>query len=160
MPMAILGISFSSRVVGLAIIKNHLLIDFKTRLFKESWSDQKVERFMAELIRCIKAHHITKIALTVPHEYHSTEKAKALITHINAICRAKKISISTYNPKALNWFCEKAKAKKKALMHELATRYPELTYIHRRELRNKSKYYIKLFEAVAVALLLSRDMNL
>ena len=37
--------------------------------------------------------------------------------------------------------------------------YPELVPIYRKELRNKRRYYFKLFEAVAVARLLSIEIT-
>lgn len=36
-------------------------------------------------------------------------------------------------------------------MEALVASYPQLVHCQRKELRNKTKYYYKLFEAVAVA---------
>ena len=42
-------------------------------------------------------------------------------------------------------------------MKTLVQQFPELYYCYQKELRNKNKYYIKLFEAVAVAALHSQE---
>ena len=44
-------------------------------------------------------------------------------------------------------------------MKSVTELYPELIPIHKKELRNKRRYYFKLFEAVAVARLLSLEMS-
>ena len=155
--MAVLGISANTRHLGMAVIRKHALIDFKIQLYKERWSDKKANRMIGSLHCCIKEHSITSIALVIPYAYHLTPQTSVLIDRIKAHCRQKKIRISTYHPQALHCFCQAAKAKKKMLIKEMVRHYPELGTVYQKELKNKNKYYCKLFEAVGAATLLSRE---
>ncbi|MCW3108360.1 MAG: hypothetical protein JWQ09_2866, partial [Segetibacter sp.] len=64
----------------------------------------------------------------------------------------KKILFCSYPSKALYSYGAEAKAKnKKEMMRNICNQYPELSSYYRKEVNNKTKYYVKLFEAVAVA---------
>lgn len=55
-------------------------------------------------------------------------------------------------------FCSGRQRKTKArVLQALNKRYPELTPFYQKELRNKAKYYTKLFEAVGMATLHRQD---
>lgn len=155
--MKVLGISANSRIVGMAVVNDNTLFDFKTRLFKEGWSTVKASRIITCLLHYVREHHVTSIAIVIPHVHHQTPQSKALIEKITVSFRKKEIKVSTYSPEAFHSFCEKTKTKKKTLMQEMATIHPELSYLRRKELSNKNKYYIKLFEATAVAMLLAKE---
>jgi len=157
--MGVLGISVSSRMVGLAIMRNEELVDFHARLYKERWGNLKANIIMANLRQCIKTHSITHIALAVPYAHYQSKEAKALHTRIKTFCKEKSLTLCTYQATAFHQLHPQRKAKKKALMQSLAEQYPELRYVYRREANNKNRYYHKLFEAVASALLCSRSLH-
>lgn len=157
--MVVLGISASSRVAGIAVLQNSILLDFSVRLFKESWSDTKAERIVASLTSYGTDHCITNVALTIPHVYYQHKETEVLIAQIRSHYRKKKINVSTYHPEAFHALCPEAKATKKALMRFMAEQYPELAFPYRKELRNKRRYYHKLFEAVGAATLLSQALE-
>ncbi len=90
----------------------------------------------------------------MPYVYHQTEAFKDLIVRIRQFFEAKDIPVSTETPTSIYTLCPAGKKKtKKALMEALTMRYPQLTLCYRKELQNKNKYYIKVFEAVAAATL-------
>lgn len=151
--MAVLGISANSRVVGLAVIDSGILLDYRIHLFTERWSDDKACRIIESLQSCLTDFPITSIAILIPHVHYASPQTNNLITRIQAHCSTQKSSVSTYQAAALHNLCEASKKKKKALMKVLAERYPDLRYVHAKELRNKNKYYHKLFEAVGAATL-------
>lgn len=153
--MVILGISANSRVLGLAIVENNQLIDFKVQLYKERWSAVKANKMIASLHSSIQEHTIKSVAVTIPHAHYTTPATKALVTRIKAHCRKKKIRFSTCDPATLHCLCEASKAKKKALMSAMVSRYPELEILYKKELKNRNRYYHKLFEAVGAATLLA-----
>jgi hypothetical protein len=155
--MTILGISANSRVVGMAVLRKGTLHDYSVKLFKERWSEEKVQKMIGCITAYAAHHRITSIALTLPHEHHKNQETATLIAQITRTCRAKKIRLSTYYPQAFAGLCQETKAKKKALMRGLAEVYPELVPLYRKELRNRRRYYHKLFEAVAAATLLYQE---
>jgi len=158
--MATLGISANARMLALAVVKHDTLLDYRIHLFKERWSEAKAARIISRLEACIKAHSITSVAINIPHDHYSTPTTATLLAAIEAHCEQAKLQVSHYGPHALDCFCTPAKAKKKALRRAMTDRYPELYHIHDKELRNKNKYYYKLFEAIAAATLLALEDHL
>ncbi len=153
--MTVLGVSANSRLLALAVVREGTLLDYRIHLFKEKWSDAKAARIIGKLSACVKEYSVTSIALTIPYDHHSTSSTDALHAAIEDYCNQAKIWLSPYPADAFDCFCPEAKAKKKALRRALTERYPELYHIHDKELKNKNKYYYKLFEAIAAATILS-----
>jgi hypothetical protein len=94
----------------------------------------------------------------MPYAYHQTEAFRYLVTRIEAFCKAKDIPFSTKPPEAFHpLFPPGEKKTKKNLMRALCLKFPQLSLCHKKELENKNKYYIKLFEAVGVAALHDKE---
>jgi hypothetical protein len=152
--MAILGISTNTRLLGLAIINQNGLVEYSIRLHKMSWSPSKANMIITSLEPCVRQYSIKKAVLSIPHANHQTDAFKHLISCIREYFKKKGISVYSIPAKALYTLCSsEQKRTKKALMKSLTLQYPQLTYCYQKEMCNKSKYYVKLFEAVAVAAL-------
>lgn len=152
--MAILGISTNTRLLGTAIIEKGVLAEYSIRLFKTSWSPSKATRIITSLEPCVRQYSIKKVVLSIPPPYHQTEAFKLLLSRLSKYFEHKQIPVVFASPEQLLSLCAiHEKQRKKTLMDTLCKRYPELIYCHKKEVRNKSKYYIKLFEAVAAATL-------
>jgi hypothetical protein len=77
-----------------------------------------------------------------------------LISLIRNYFEEKNVQVKTIQVAAVYSLCPDGQKKtKKILMKVLIDKFPELRYFYNRELRNKKRYYVKLFEAVAIALL-------
>jgi hypothetical protein len=88
----------------------------------------------------------------MPYEYHQTPQFKSLVSRICEFCQTKNIPFTTIHAETIYTFCQAGQKKtKKEMMLSLVQLYPELQYYYVKEKRNKNKYYIKLFEAVAAA---------
>lgn len=153
----VLGISLNTRIVGLAALDDHLLVDYKVKLFKERWTNDKLERIINCVDSSILDYSVKSVALLLPPVHHRTPEARALLQRIKACCRKNKLIVNCYRPGDLHSFCSDKRAKKRALMQELSSRYPQLTFVQQKELKNKKRYYNKLFEAVGVATLLTQQ---
>lgn len=152
--MATLGISTNTRLLGIAIINQNGLADYSIRLHKSSWSASKANKIVTSLEPCVRQYCIKKVVLSIPYVYHQTKEFTYLISRIRSYFEAKGIPVFAEPPEALYSFCQIGQKKtKKVLMKSLAEQFPELRYCYHKELRNKNKYYIKLFEALAVAVL-------
>jgi hypothetical protein len=152
--MVTVGISTNTRLLGLAIIKQNTLLDYSIRLYKSSWSPTKADMILASLEPCVRQYCIKKVILSIPYAHHQTENFKILIYRIRDFFEAKGISVIAETPEAIHpLFPEGQKKTKKALMDALCLQFPQLSHCRIRELRNKKKYYGKVFEAVAVAML-------
>lgn len=156
--MPILGISTNTRLFSMAIIKRNSLVDYSIHLHKSSWSPSKVDKIVTSLEPCVRRYSIKSVVLSIPYAHHQTKEFKHLISCIRRYFEAKEIPVYTKIPEALYSLCSPQQKKtKKEIMKTLVQRFPELRYCYQKELRNKNKYYIKLFEAVAVAALQAQE---
>ncbi len=147
-----LGISANTRLVGLAIIKQNKLEDYSIHHHKSSWSPAKAAVIITRLEPCVRQYCIKRVVLSIPYAHHQTEEFRQLIYRIREFFEAKNIPVFAETPEAIHSFYPPDQKKtKKALMSSLVLQFPQLSYCYQKELRNKNKYYIKLFEAVAMA---------
>jgi hypothetical protein len=150
--MVTLGISTNTRLLGLAVIKQNRLVEYKMYLHKSSWSPSKADMILTSLEPCVRKYCITRVVLSIPYVHHQTEAFRQLIYHIRAFFEAKGIPVFAETPEAFySLYPPGQKKTKEALMKALTQQFPQLSYCYKKEMRNKGKYYIKLFEAVAVA---------
>lgn len=151
-PSAILGLSINTRKQGLAVISNNLLVDYHIQLRKEAWTTNKGEQILTSLQPWFKSYSIKNVALSIPYEKQQSTQTKDLLGTLKSYFKQKKILYSTYLSKTLYATSQKARRKtKKEMMRDIVFQYPELSFYYHKEVENKNKYFIKLFEAVAVA---------
>lgn len=152
LPMAVLGISTNTRLLGTAIINEGQLTAYRIRLFKASWSPSKATQIITSLEPCVQEHCIKRVVLSIPPRHHQTREFQQLALMIEEYFLSHGIAFSiATREKILSVCTNRGRKTKRALMQSLCTRFPELAYCSQKELRNKTKYYHKLFEAVAAA---------
>jgi Holliday junction resolvasome RuvABC endonuclease subunit len=145
---------------GLAVIKSNLLVDYSLKLHKDKWGPQKRDRVLSSLASCIKDYDITTISLSRPYLFQQTRESKELYVNIRSLAYQQKLRLVEYMPNELLSICTGTeKRTKKILMANVSYMYPELSPYYEKEVGNKNKYYIKLFEAVAAATLFMRDVG-
>lgn len=158
--MTILGISMNTRLVSVAILSNNELIGHSTHLHKSAWSPRKRDEIITSLEPCVRHYGITQVALSIPYAYYQTKEHRELVEAINTFFASKDISVYTKIPEDMDvLYTASKKTRKKALMRAMVERFPSLTRCYQRELRNKTKYYYKLFEAVAAGALVHDEMK-
>lgn len=159
-PPTILGLSFNTRNLGLAVIKLDQIVDYRSRLHKEKWTLQKKEMILTSLVTCIKDYAIQKVALSIPYPRHQTAEFMELMNSIIATAQMRNIKVITYVPKDLQLLVFNSKKKGlKIIMKQLVTLYPELVPYYEKEMGNKVKYYYKMFEAIGVATLCAKKIG-
>jgi hypothetical protein len=150
--MATLGISTNTRLLGLAIIHQGCLLDYSIRLDKSPWSPSKATRIITSLEPCVRQYCIKKVVLSMPYHYHQTDAFKMVYKALKQYCTDQQISLQTLPAESFYSIRkQKDKRSKKAVMYAIVQQFPQLTYCFQKEMRNKKKYYTKLFEAVAAA---------
>lgn len=145
-----LGLSFSTRMLGLAVFKSNHLVDYSIKLHKQMWSPQKRDLILSSLASCIIQYAITDIALSIPDGHCQTADFKEMHSAIEMLAHVHGISVTAYPATELyRNFGSPVRRTRNNLMKRLSLLYPELERYYEKERRNKHKYYIKLFEAVA-----------
>lgn len=116
------------------------------------WSPQKRDSILSGLASCITHYTITDIVLSIPDLHHQTADFKEMCSAIETFAMVHGITVVSYTAKEIyQYFGSRLKRTRDRLMQRLVLFYPELQRYYEKELENKNKYYIKLFEAVAVA---------
>lgn len=155
----ILGLSFSTRSQGMAVVKLNLLIGYSLKLYKKKWDSQKRDSILTSLATCVSDYNIRTIALSIPHAYHQTTEFRELYDAICVYATSLHITVVEYTPKDIITLCYAHQKKtKKNLMEYLALVYPELYQRYIKECTNKNKYYVKMFEAIGAATLHSQSL--
>ena len=146
-----LGLSFSTRMFGLAVFKSNTLVDYCLKLHKEKWSEYKQDLILASLASCIAHYTVTDIVVSMPDKHCLTEDFMKLVHAVESFSHEHNIKTITYQTKEIyRAFGNPVRRTRNALMKRITMFYPELQKYYDKELANKNKYYIKLFEAVAV----------
>ena len=150
--MAILGISTNTRLLGLAIIDQGRLVDYLIRLHKSPWSASKANLIISSLEPCVRKYCIKSVALSIPPLHHQTREYHELIARMKEYFDANDIPLSFIEHPLIYSCCpEGVRKTKKHIIQTLSEQFPILRYCAEKELRNKNKYYIKLFDALAAA---------
>lgn len=151
-----LGLSLNSRLVGLAVLQDETLVEYRVKQFKEHWNPEKLTRMLTAIADYINEFNVSDVAVLLPLRHYTNSETKTLLLKLPALCKGQHVAFFTYTTKNFTVFSQQGRAKKKALMQALSFLYPELSLARKRELTNKKQYYSKLFEAVAVATLHNR----
>lgn len=151
-PIHILGISCSTRMLGLAVFYSNLLIDYRIILNKNNWSQHKKNQFIAIVQHFCTSHSITDIALAIPADGYLTDECAELLDGIQRFANKNSITVTDYTlVDVYKTFGNRTRPTRATLIRRMAMFYEELEQYELKELQNKHKYYIKLFEAVACA---------
>jgi hypothetical protein len=147
-----LGLSFSTRMLGLAIFKENRLTDYFLKLDKAKWSVEKQELILASLASCLAHYAITDVVILVPEKHCQIADFRKLLQAIESYFEEHGLHTICYQVKDVyRAFGSPVRRTRNALMKRIVSFYPELERYYAKELVNKNKYYVKLFEAVAVA---------
>lgn len=139
-------------MLGLSVFFSHQLLDYRVIQNKLEWSDAKKDQLIALIESYCKMYKITDIVIAIPQQYYQTDEYKELIAVIELLARNTGIVYISYPiAEIYRMFANSANPNRASLIRRMAMLYEELEVYETRELANKQKYYIKLFEAVACA---------
>lgn len=156
--MAMLGISMNTRLLGRVVIKNGKLVEYAVRLHKSPWSSSKADKIIQSLEPCVRQYCIKSIVLSIPHAYHQTPEFRTLIARLKKHFKSKGVPVHTRSVTEIYALCpEQQRKTKQRLMTVLCGIFPYLSYCRDKELSNKSRYYVKVFEAAGAVLLHSQN---
>lgn len=149
-----LGISTNTRLVGMAIINNGELVTYGVRLHKSPWMPAKASQIITTLEPCVRQYSINRVILSIPPKHRQTNEFRYLTEQLQHFFLSHNVEVLLESTQSLQAFLkEKSRKTKKKIMRAIAERFPELKMYYEREMRNKHRYYFKLFEAVGIAIL-------
>jgi hypothetical protein len=147
--MVVLGISVSTRLVGFAVMKDKELIEYRTKVFGGTWNKEKHLNILAMFDMLYAYYNVTHLAIKTVHPSHSNKALNALTEQIVSSAQKEKISVEHYSLSDLKNHLNLN--KKQGVMGFVADKHLELQNEYQKECNSPNSYYIKMFEAIAVA---------
>ncbi len=150
-PKAVLGISPGTRIIGLAVISNGELIEWKVKTFKETWSKDKRKAILSTISRMCEYHRIHAIAVKKIDRQWTSPQLDRLVAGIIKQAELQGITAHLYSLSDLDYdYRTGTKQTKDDLTEHVASKHPELQSALLRERNNRKEYHTKMFEAVAI----------
>lgn len=148
MVRAVLGISPGTKSLGVAVLQDGALVEWKVKTFKEPWSWSKRAAILRTIRELCECHDVTEIALKKPDPVRSSFELDKLVSDIRRQARRANIYVWQYSLSDLD--LEKRPTKRE-LSERMVARHPKLKTAYDKERENRFDYHTKMFEAVAMA---------
>jgi len=156
----ILAVNPGTRYLGIAVFKGPELLDWRVKVVKGKWSKEKLQKIMMLLYSFIERHEPNVLAIKKLHRSRSSKNLNCLVNRIKQSSRRKGLKVYQYSIKDLEaFFFSEDKANKNKLVETLASKYPFLVHEFKKENANKNSYHIRVFEAVALGAVCSRQLE-
>ena len=153
--IAVLGISIGTRRVGIAILKDNELVDWRVKTFKGQWCSYKLSAIQRWFEKVAEFYSVDAIALKIPGLIESSPGLKDLIGYCRAQFNCKGINVAVFTIGDLKaQFLPQGRNNKKALLECITEKFPEVYLASRKEKSNRNPHYISMFEAIGAAHLL------
>jgi len=151
-PLKIIGINPGTRHLGIAIFQDSELRDWGVKVFRGRWSKAKKEKIIKTLLSFIDQYESSILAIKKLHPSRSSQNLRQVVARIKEFSKRRNLKVYQYSIKELErFFHPEEKLNKKKLTKILTSEYPDLFHELNREKKNKNPYYIRMFEAVALA---------
>lgn len=151
MAKTILGISPGTRIIGIAIMQNGELIDYRVKCFKYRWTKAKQSRILAYIEKLIEYYEVRVVVLKFPDPTRSSRQLEYLKEQIREMIKRKRVRTYSYATVTVKLGLGIKGTNKNGLLTHIAELYPELRKIYLKEINNRHSYYNKMFEAIAIA---------
>jgi hypothetical protein len=149
---ALLGISPGTRIVGLAVLYKGELVEWKVKTFKELWSGDKRKAILQTIDRLCGYHSIEVMVIKKIDPLRSSPQLDTLVAAIIRQAERKRIRVQQYSLSDLDYDLRSGKKQTKdELAEKVAERHPEFRKEYLKERNNRREYYMKMFEAIAMA---------
>lgn len=150
--ITVLGVSPGSRYVGLALLKNGVLSHWQVKTYKGSTTPEKVSMTLLHIEELIIAHTIHCVACKIPHPERSSPQLDKIIQMVKEMADKYGIECKVYSIEDLRAFFKMRFENKYMLAENVTYAFPQLAQLLLRERKNKHRYHIRTFEAVAAGM--------
>lgn len=149
--LKILALNPGTRYLGLAVFHGPELRDWGIRTFKGRWSRKKLKKIRKVVSGLIRRYGLTTLALKKLHPARSSANLNALVLELQNLAREKGLKVQAYTLQELkDRFKGEKRINKKVLAEIVAREYPAIYREFTKERQNKTPYFYRLFEAVAL----------
>jgi len=156
----ILAINPGTRYLGIAVFEGPELLDWRMKVIRGKWSKDKQQKTLVTVRTLIERYQPDILAIKKLHRSRSSGNLNQLVSRIKQYSKRKGLKVYQYSIKELEaFFFGEAKANKNKLAEILTSKYPFLSHEFNKENANKNSYHIRVFEAVALGAVCSRQLD-
>jgi len=153
-PLKIIGINPGTRYLGIAVLQGSELRDWRVKVLKGKWSKEKMKKAIEIISEFIECYEPGVLAIKKLHPSRRSRNLVQLAARIKEFSKRKGLKVYQYSIKDVEeFFIEEDKLNKKNLVEAIISEYPALFHELKREKSHKNPYFIRMFEAVALAAL-------
>jgi len=158
--MSILGINPGAKSIGIAVFRNADLRDWRIKAIDGKWSDGKLKMIKDVISELIIKHQPGVVALKSLHPSLRSPQLAQLTDWIKLFSIKKNIQVHEYSLKDLEEFYSPIERINKRQLAELVgIEYPALFHELNRERSHRNKYFIRMFEAVALGAICFHELD-
>jgi len=151
----ILGISLKTKHLGLAVLYDGELADFRVRTFYGVWTEDKRNDMLRTIRKAITRFGITAIVVKAPKPAHCSNSILDILSDIERVTEQGKIKLTLCTISELKKrYSKNETGNKQTLIQAILKKYPhnrQLHQLYEKERSNRNAYHIKVFEAIACA---------
>ena len=148
----IIGINPGTRYFGIAVLYGQELMDWRIKVLEGKWSKEKMKKAVSIIWDFVERYKPDILAIKKLHPSRRSEGLLRLVNRIKEFSKRKKIKVCQNSIKEIEgFFIDEGKLNKGNLIEEIVKIYPILHHDLMRERRRKNVYYVRAFEAVALA---------
>lgn len=156
----VIAINPGSRYLAIAILDSVILRVWRLKSIQGKNGKKKLEKVKHIIAGFIEAYRPSYLAIKKLHPSRSSARLNYLTSFIKGFCQKRRIKVFSYSIQELKCCLAKgSRINKKDLAQLMAAEYPELVPELKREERNKSPYFVRLFEAVALGRVCLNEIN-
>lgn len=149
-PLKVLGISPSTRSIGIGILKGTRLIDWRVKSDYSAWSKDKLDRWSSLL-----TEYINTVDVVVIKRAHHSNHSQNLNRLVDKTCSlAKKSGVLVYQTtikEVERSLILDGRNNKLELTRILVQSYPQLYLSFKQQQKHNQTYYLPMFEAIGCA---------
>jgi RNase H-fold protein (predicted Holliday junction resolvase) len=148
----ILGISIGTTKIGIAVLERNVVIEWKMKCFRETWSQAKLESIVAYIDHYTLVHPIKRIGIKIPAPHSHTCAITQVIQLLEHVAKTKGINTYVYTlTDVKRYWNGEHKTTRDQLIKAVLGKHPKFQKEYHRILKTKNFHYEKLFEAIAAA---------
>lgn len=156
----ILAVSPGTKHVGIALFRKSKLLDWTVEYFPGKWSDRKLSAIISNIGEWIAQRNVEGIAIKIPDELPRSAAYIQLVASLNGIAERNGLHTKYYTLSELkNELCRDQSINRFQMMDFITSKFHALLPELEKERSNKSKYYFKVFEAIAAGYLLNKTIQ-
>jgi len=138
--------------LGIAVLQGSELMDWRIKVLRGKWSKEKMKKALKLISDFIERYEPNILAIKKLHPSRRSENLNRLAARIKKFSKRKGLKVYQYSIKDVEeFFIEEDKLNKKNLAEAIVHENPALFHELAKEKAHKNPYYIRVFEAVALA---------